>query len=494
MTGGPTSKDAAPEVNGKTSARRLSPEPASSLKKHARFGDLRFAAIKEEEDDDEISSQPKPPKRPRITAPASQLLGKKSPTPKLPLTPSTSRSQTGKPKSASRPRTTLFKSSAAKLSNKNDALHDSVEDATDDDGANSLDPQVKTLLGYVKDGAASGFNMVDDEEGQDFDDDISHPALKPSNVSQPTSKKGKPPAFEGSEPSDSDGSGSEDANDDGIRKTALRQEQKLLSVIIKHKGDFTFMPAHWKMHLKGDPYPAGIFYNKTKSASFRPRIYARTERLEYNGSKKFRDIVQIPSRIRDIRYNALVVAHDESMTEEERAAERTICGRALVHRLRPVLEAAIEWSLQDGDLVKYGNALPPNIRIIDVTDVESDHAADAQIRDEMKALALEWHDAIMALEAEAETEEDIKALPRVPVIYGLAIVEHNVLIVHKDAEDPESAHQIDDRLTMDKEDRQKWNALAIMVTICWARDKLMEIAEKLKLEAIVEEPESDPDA
>lgn len=66
--------------------------------------------------------------------------------------------------------------------------------------------------------------------------------------------------------------------------TEWRQEQIYLNTILNARNKFTLMPSTWRMHFRGIPLPDSLFYIKTKSKSIRPRIYARTDRLEYRGT------------------------------------------------------------------------------------------------------------------------------------------------------------------------------------------------------------------
>lgn len=153
----------------------------------------------------------------------------------------------------------------------------------------------------------------------------------------------------------------------------------------------------------------------------------------------------------------------------------------------------MDWSRQDGDLVKFGDTLPPNMEILEVKSVDSKRETKAEIRSKMLALAQRWQTRMAELEDKVKNGE-LEKLPEVPVIYALVIIEHQVLLVHMDASDTDSEHHIRARLIMTAKNYQIWNALAIMVTICWARDKLMETAKEMKLQAVKQDTDSDPDA
>lgn len=82
----------------------------------------------------------------------------------------------------------------------------------------------------------------------------------------------------GSEDTDAHGTGSESDTE-----TAWRWEQVYLNTILNARNKYTLMPSTWRMHFRGIPLPDSLFYIKTKSKSIRPKIYARTDRLEYRG-------------------------------------------------------------------------------------------------------------------------------------------------------------------------------------------------------------------
>lgn len=89
--------------------------------------------------------------------------------------------------------------------------------------------------------------------------------------------------FEGNIDNIEDGTDSESDPD-----TAWRREQIYLNTILNARNKFTLMPSTWRMHFRGIPLPDSLFYIKTKSKSIRPRIYARTDRLEYRGTWRSR--------------------------------------------------------------------------------------------------------------------------------------------------------------------------------------------------------------
>ncbi|KAJ1333541.1 hypothetical protein MN608_03532 [Microdochium nivale] len=83
---------------------------------------------------------------------------------------------------------------------------------------------------------------------------------------------------------------------------------------------------------------------------------------------------------------------------------------------------------------------------------------------------------------------------KAPVLFGFVIFKHTLMIVTLDAQDPMSPCNIPISLNMAESNQHQWNALAIMVTICWARDLLARVVEDINLETAARMPSEDPDA
>ncbi|KAH8681554.1 hypothetical protein BX600DRAFT_491748 [Xylariales sp. PMI_506] len=279
-------------------------------------------------------------------------------------------------------------------------------------------------------------------------------------------------------------------------KDKWKMEQKLLHAVIQSQGEYSLMPTSWEGALKGFPIPASVFYRQTKSTSARPRIYARNPSKEFEGTKKFLALADgLPARIRDVRAKALAVCYDTSKLAAEKDSERAILGREMARKIRLVLEDAIKWAREDGGLAVYGTRLATNIVVEEITE-ENVITASLFIHNTMKHLAETWVKDIEDLGSDKfnELAKKESQLPAPPVVYGIFLIQHQVLIVHLDAENPTATYYVETRLIMNSTTHQQWNALAIMATICWARDKLMAMAEKMKLPHEEDDASSDPDA
>ncbi|KAF2966386.1 hypothetical protein GQX73_g7195 [Xylaria multiplex] len=268
--------------------------------------------------------------------------------------------------------------------------------------------------------------------------------------------------------------------------TAWRLEQIYLNTILNARNEYTLMPSTWKMHFRGIPLPDSLFYIKTKSKSIRPRIYARTDRLEYRGALALRKLIDIHARIQDIRDDeAEVKSNQETSRAEKRALIRALSAH-IVKQLRRILEQTLDWAKKDGSIDKYGDTVPPNVRVMELNgiSVTDEPESELKIQIEMSELAQQWRDY---------ASSGFKAAPA-PVIFGFVIMKHIITIVTLDAADPCAIIHVPCQLHMAERNQNQWNALAILVTICWARDVLLDYIDGRDLEPVVEIESSDPDA
>ncbi|KAK8090961.1 hypothetical protein PG994_000466 [Apiospora phragmitis] len=120
---------------------------------------------------------------------------------------------------------------------------------------------------------------------------------------------------------------------------------------------------------------------------------------------------------------------------------------------------------------------------------DSSEASSAQCEEQLAKLAERWRQRF--------DERDLESLPshpKAPVIYGFIIMSSALIIVSRDAANPEANTHTPLKMNMAEDCQEGWNALGIMVTICWARDMLMRLREDLGLTVRISEAESDPDA
>ncbi|KAI5919466.1 hypothetical protein F4810DRAFT_686935 [Camillea tinctor] len=268
-----------------------------------------------------------------------------------------------------------------------------------------------------------------------------------------------------------------------------RREQVYLNQILNARNEFTLMPSTWRMHFRGIPLPDGLFYNKTKSQSSRPRIYARSDRFEYRGAMALRRLMDVQARVTDIRNEQISIALDLNMRASRKRRRNRALVADIVKQLRRKLTHAITWAQLDGDLAKYGNQLPPNVRVIELNDAQSSRRPDSDllIQRRMADLGNEWRQKVQGIPE--------KERPTPPVLFGFVIFKHIIFIVTLDGADPEAICHIPCQLNMSEVTQYQWNALALMVTICWARDVLMAaISQMPNLASAEVEDSSDPDA
>ncbi|KAI0419152.1 hypothetical protein F5X98DRAFT_335353 [Xylaria grammica] len=269
--------------------------------------------------------------------------------------------------------------------------------------------------------------------------------------------------------------------------TAWRREQIYLNTILNARNEYTLMPSTWRMHFRGIPLPNSLFYIKMKSKSIRPRIYARTDRLEYRGALALRKLIDVHARIQDIRDDEATARQDgETSKAEKRTLIKTISAH-MVKQLRRALEQALDWAKQDGGIDRYGENIPPNVRIMELAGISAtdEPESELKIQLEMCNLAQEWRTHAAGGGAAV----------RAPVIFGFVIMKHIITIVTMDAADPCAVIHVPCQLHMAERNQHQWNALAILVTICWARDVLLDyIDDRPDLQPEVKAESSDPDA
>ncbi|KAF3061772.1 hypothetical protein GL218_04251 [Daldinia childiae] len=270
----------------------------------------------------------------------------------------------------------------------------------------------------------------------------------------------------------------EETTQDHDPKGGWRYEQVFLNQVLKARDEYTLMPTTWRMHFRGVPLPEGLFYIKTHAVSTRPRIYARTDKLEYQGATALRKLMDIHGRVRDLRR-----AQKSHLDEQH----NNRCGRRLVNQIKQTLTQALRWSATDGNIRKYRRDFEPNIVILEMND-ENKSDMDVVIQTEMTKLATWWRDKLALVPGEVR--------PEAPVLFCFVIFKHIVFIVTMDAQNPDAVCHIPCRLNLSEENQYQWNALAIMVTICWARDLYIDMMDRLLVGVDYDEGKhsSDPDA
>ncbi|KAI0965672.1 hypothetical protein F4678DRAFT_452230 [Xylaria arbuscula] len=267
--------------------------------------------------------------------------------------------------------------------------------------------------------------------------------------------------------------------------TAWRLEQIYLNTILNARNEFTLMPSTWRMHFRGIPLPDSLFYIKTKQKSIRPRIYARSDRLDYRGALALRKLIDIHARIQDIRGDEAEIQQDKELDAAEKEEAIRNISADMAGRLRRSLEQALDWANQDGEIERYGDQIPPNVRIMELRGITQtdEPESEVKIQNELCELAEEWRTHASNGDAPA------------PVLFGFIIMKHIITIVTLDAADPGAIMHVPCQLHMAERNQHQWNALAIMVTVCWARDVLLDyIDARPDLKAEVKEESSDPDA
>jgi hypothetical protein len=267
--------------------------------------------------------------------------------------------------------------------------------------------------------------------------------------------------------------------------------------------------------------------------------------LRYVGAMALRKLIDVHGRIRDLRVHQGSIQKDTRLDEAQREAHERVVVNDIVRQVKKSLEEALNWTCADGQFRKYGDdeldkpRLPRTVTILELKDDTKSRQEEIEfIQDEMDHLADQWRDALVDLpgfveddghdgdryngdedkdedegqdEGQDEEEEgrrrkrrkithdtdkvdDDKTRPKAPVVFGFVIRRHVCFIVSMDASNPEAVPNIPLQFNMEEYNQHQWNALAIMVTMCWARDIRMRMVRAMDLESVdVGELSDDPD-
>lgn len=202
-----------------------------------------------------------------------------------------------------------------------------------------------------------------------------------------------------------------------------------------------------------------------------------------------RRLIGVHGRISDLRDKQVEVLQNSIKLPADRQNDERLVIGDIAKQLRKTLNEAIIWAAKDGALDVYGKQLPPNLEIIDVTTMASQAQMRLAITDRLNQMADEWTDTMDNLPG--FPDEDSKPDP--PVIFGLVIYKHILFIATMNAGDLDAVEHIPTQLNMGEKNQHQWNALAIMLTICWARDILKKTATAMNLNPVPDTPSSDPD-
>ncbi|KAI0111323.1 hypothetical protein F4814DRAFT_422106 [Daldinia grandis] len=373
----------------------------------------------------------------------------------------------------------------ANIKDEDDAEDDTIDTLATGAQASQLMEENGGLDEDIQDSIEVALDYEGDSEGSEVDELLVHTAENtsshPNNTVQETvetieTDESQTETSHQTNPAEP--SISKETTHDHDPKEGWRYEQVFLNQILKARDEYTLMPTTWRMHFRGVPLPEGLFYIKTHAVSTRPRIYARTDKLEYQGATALRKLMDIHGRVRDLR------RAQRSHPDEQ---HKNRCGRRLVNHIKQTLAQALRWSATDGNIRKYRRDFEPNIVILEMND-ENKSDMDVVIRTEMTKLATWWRDKLALMPGEVR--------PEAPVLFGFVIFKHIVFIVTIDAQNSDAVCHIPCQLNLSEENQYQWNALAIMATICWARDLYIDMMDRLLVGVDYDEGKhsSDPDA
>ncbi|RYO99083.1 hypothetical protein DL764_006910 [Monosporascus ibericus] len=284
-------------------------------------------------------------------------------------------------------------------------------------------------------------------------------------------------------------------------------DQVSLNMILKDRNEYSLMPSTWRLSLKGIPLPEGLFYTKTKTMAARPRIYSHTERLEYRGVLALRRLIEVHGRISDLREKQMEVKRNYTKLPHERQADENVVIEDITKHLIKTLEDAMDWAVADGTLTIYSKKqLPSNIEVFDLTWCKDGFAET--VLTTMTRMAEVWSQTLAELPGlednsrenggeneQADGDDNTTKKPEAPVLFGFFIYKHIVTIVTLNAGDKMAAEHTSCELNFAEKNQHQWNALAVMATVCWARDLLKKKALEMKLKPVdIASELSDPDA
>lgn len=211
------------------------------------------------------------------------------------------------------------------------------------------------------------------------------------------------------------------------------------------------------------------------------------------------------SHIGDIRRDYLAAKTDAHKDHTRKIRVANHFRARYVKEASKVVNSAIKWAWHDGDLDKSQKEYPPVVTVFEVKRLDTQADAAKDIHNHMGALVGQWRETMekyermkYGVEATDEFEQskaETLGRPQAPVVYGFAIMEHNILLIHQDASDSNSAPFVQINLDMDTDNQRQWYAMMIMVTICYARDRLKSLTGMLGFrgDEVNEEGSDDPD-
>lgn len=206
-----------------------------------------------------------------------------------------------------------------------------------------------------------------------------------------------------------------------------------------------------------------------------------------------RKLIDVHGRINDLRVRQAEALENNLKTPAERKTDEKAVIRDITRHLQRTLNEATRWAAKDGAIDVYGDRLPPNLAIIDLSEEEDTDQMREIISDGMNNLAYDWQEVLKDLPGWPPGFADDDK-PRAPVMFGLVIYKHVLFIATLDGSEDDSVEHIPIQLNMGEKNQHQWNALAIMLTICWARDIQMKKVAEMQLVPEEQAQSSDPDA
>ena len=196
--------------------------------------------------------------------------------------------------------------------------------------------------------------------------------------------------------------------------------------------------------------------------------------------------MDVHGRISDLRHRQAEISRNPKIPPpaKKKLLERVING--ITKHIDKRLDEALEWATLDGDLFVYDQQLPSITETVNLTEIDKRRDMRRIIDEEMAMTAASWNKAL-------DEWCSGGSRPDAPVVFGFFIYKHILIIATLNASDPNAKVHIPIQLNMGEKNQHQWNALAIMVTICWARDLMMKKVEEMGLERLEVASQSDHD-
>ncbi|KAH8194289.1 hypothetical protein TruAng_011548 [Truncatella angustata] len=272
----------------------------------------------------------------------------------------------------------------------------------------------------------------------------------------------------------------------------LREDQKQLHVIRKYPWQIALCPDTWEGHLEHLNVPKALFFKRTSDGSNWPRIYERTPGQDFHGGKIFAALYNVQTRVHDIHTEYAEEKMGFSKDYIAKAADAETFRAKYFKAVKKTIDKAIKWAWKDGQIERWVE-FPPSVTVLDVSDMNTLTQTRVDITEKLEALRTRWK---MAMDRHQRKSWPQGRIPQSPVIWAFAVMEHNVVLLSLDASNDDALPLAETNMDFCTETQRQWHAALIMVTICFARDRMMALVRHVgpqNLDSPVNQDDDDPD-